>query len=123
MAVRPSTASSPAPVRTVVASGAHAASAPIARSHNARHPARPGDRRHRVEAGESLTIEERIPLPPDPPLTFTGRENRLDWLVEVTVSVSGWADWKGTFPVIVGPAAALAAAGIVAITEPIQSRS
>src|SRR5829696_359837 len=53
-AVRPSTASSPAPVRTVVVSGAHAASAPAARGHIARHPARPGDRSHTVEAGESL---------------------------------------------------------------------
>jgi hypothetical protein len=79
--------------------------------------------RRAIQAGESLTIEERIPLPPDPPLTFTGRENRLDWLVEVTVSVSGWADWKGSFPVVVGPTAALAAAGIATISEPIQSRS
>ena len=54
MAERPSTASSPAPVRTVVVSGAHAASAPLARGHVARHPARPGDRQHTVEAGESL---------------------------------------------------------------------
>lgn len=53
-AVRPSTASSPALVRTVVVSGAHAASAPVAGSHNARHPARPGDWSHTVEAGESL---------------------------------------------------------------------
>jgi len=53
-AVRPSTASSPAPVRTVVVSGAHAASAPVARSHNARHPARPEDGSHTVEPGESL---------------------------------------------------------------------
>ena len=54
MAVQPAAASSPAPVRTVVVSGAHAASAPVARGHVARHPARPGDRSHTVEAGESL---------------------------------------------------------------------
>ena len=79
--------------------------------------------RRAIEPGESFTIEERILIPPDAPLTFAARENRLDWSVEVTIAISGWADWKSTFPVVVGPATALAAAGIVAIAEPLQSRS
>ena len=53
-AMQPAPTSSPAPVRTVIVSGAHAASAPVARAHVPRHPARPGDRWHTVEAGESL---------------------------------------------------------------------
>jgi hypothetical protein len=69
--------------------------------------------RRAIEAGDSFTIEERIPVPPGAPLTFAGRENRLEWLVEVAVAISGWPDWIGRFPVTVGPPAALAAAGIL----------
>lgn len=84
----------------------------------------PDRARRAIESGESVTIAERIPLPLDAPLTFAGWENRLEWFVEVTVAVSGWADWRRTFPITVGPAAALAAAGILdAIAEPLQSRS
>jgi len=78
-AVRPSTASSPAPARTVVVSGAHAASAPAARSHNARHTARPGDRSHRVEPGESLWTIATDLLDHDATTTQVAREVHRLW--------------------------------------------
>jgi hypothetical protein len=90
-----------------------------------RLPGSPDRFRRAIEAGETVTIEETIGIPPDAPLSFAGRENRLEWFIEVRVAVSGWSDWRRKFPVTVGPAATLAAAGIrEACAEPaLQARS
>lgn len=57
----------------------------------------------RIEAGETLSIQETLTVPTDAAPTFVGDDNELKWTISVRIGIKGWPDWEQEFPLTVRP--------------------
>ena len=60
-------------------------------------------------ASDALDLSHRFTVPPDAMHTFIAGNNRIEWLIRVTVSIAKWPDVNETYPVRVLPERFLAA--------------
>jgi hypothetical protein len=56
-----------------------------------------------VEAGQPLSLQATVELPPDAAPTFVADDNAPRWTVATTIGIEGWPDWEHEYPLTVGP--------------------
>lgn len=65
------------------------------------------NRPHTLHRGSTITVGRRVScqldlaIPADAAASFSERDNRVEWKVELTIDIASWPDWKTTEPITI----------------------